>query len=68
MAVTSEDRKQESTNGTAAPTSFGISGDKGKVIDAQDGSAGFHPSLERSSKTLASPTEGNLLCFKVLAI
>ncbi len=61
MAISSKDPNQESTNGTAAPTSFGISGDKGKVIDAQDGSAGFHPSRERSSKTLASPTEGTFV-------
>lgn len=61
MAISSKDPNQESTNDTAAPTSFGISGDKGKVIDAQDGSAGFHPSLERSSKTLASPTEGTFV-------
>ncbi|CAL8461956.1 g1487 [Coccomyxa elongata] len=58
MAIASKGSNQERSNGTAAPTSFGISGDKSKVIDAQDGSAGFHPSLERSSKTLASPTEG----------
>ena len=60
MAVTSKDSSQESTNGPAAPTSFGISGGQGRVIDTQDGSAGFHPSLERSSKPVASPTEGTI--------
>ena len=45
-------------NGVAHTTSFGVKGREGKVIDSIDGKAGFNPSLERSSKQLASSTEG----------
>jgi hypothetical protein len=48
-------------NGVAHTTSFGVKGCEGKVIDSIDGKAGFNPSLERSSKQLASPTEGKEL-------